>query len=52
MKVKDGYINKDFNRNYNKFQKAAIFFGVGEHQYTRTKHLGKKKLKIRDDEIK
>jgi hypothetical protein len=31
-KVYDGYINKEFNRNYKKFQKAAILFGVEEHQ--------------------
>jgi len=28
-KVYDSYSNKEFNRNYNKFQKEAIMFGKG-----------------------
>jgi hypothetical protein len=31
MKVYNGYNNKYFNRNYKKFQKAAIMFGMEEH---------------------
>ena len=30
MKLYDGYTKKEFNRNYQKFQKAAILFGMEE----------------------
>jgi hypothetical protein len=29
LKVYDGYINKEFNRNYKKFQEATILFWNG-----------------------
>ena len=32
IKVRNCYTNKSINRNYKKFQKAAILFGMEEHQ--------------------
>jgi uncharacterized membrane protein YqiK len=64
MKVSDSYTNKEINRNFQKFQKAAILFGIEEqqnHNFTcnsrksgkiQSIYTNKKKLIIWDDETK